>query len=75
MTERLLRDAGIGAGMRVLDLGCGVGDVSFMIARLVGETGRVVGLDSDARALDTARQRASEGELSNTDFALGDQLS
>jgi len=36
MTERLLRDAGIGAGMRVLDLGCGVGDASFMIARLVG---------------------------------------
>jgi hypothetical protein len=36
MTERMLADAGIGTGMRVLDVGCGRGDVSFMVARLVG---------------------------------------
>ena len=27
LTERMLRSAGIGAGMHVLDIGCGVGDV------------------------------------------------
>ncbi len=34
--ERLLADAGIAGGMRVLDVGCGRGEVSLMIARLVG---------------------------------------
>jgi hypothetical protein len=32
LTEDLLRHAGIGAGMHVLDIGCGVGDVSFLAA-------------------------------------------
>lgn len=32
MTERLLDDAGIAAGMRVLDIGCGPGAVAFMLA-------------------------------------------
>ena len=35
-TERLLRNAEIGPGMRVLDLGCGAGDVSMLAAELVG---------------------------------------
>lgn len=39
MTDRLLADAGLGAGMRVLDVGCGAGDVSFRIAQLVGGQG------------------------------------
>ncbi len=36
MTERLFRDAGITPGMRVLDVGSGVGDVALLAARLVG---------------------------------------
>jgi ubiquinone/menaquinone biosynthesis C-methylase UbiE len=35
ITERLLRAAGAGTGMRVLDLGCGAGDVSMLAAELV----------------------------------------
>jgi len=35
-TERLLRSAGIQQGMRVLDLGCGAGDVSMLAGSLVG---------------------------------------
>src|SRR5260370_42344481 len=38
------RAAGIGPGMRVLDLGCGVGDVAIAAADLVGPTGAVVGI-------------------------------
>jgi hypothetical protein len=34
LTERLFREAGIGAGQRVLDLGSGVGDVAMLAARL-----------------------------------------
>jgi len=42
------RAAGIGPGMRILDLGCGVGDVAMLAADLVGPTGSVVGIDRNA---------------------------
>ena len=50
-TERVFRKAGITAGMRVLDIGCGAGDVSFLAAELVGPTGSVVGVDRDPGVL------------------------
>ncbi len=40
LTEQVLRRAGIEQGMSVLDCGCGAGDVSFLVARLVGPSGR-----------------------------------
>ena len=52
-TDHLLRRAGISASMRVLDIGCGVGDVSLLAARIVGRGGRVTSLDFDAQALMT----------------------
>ena len=39
LTEDVLRRAGVERGMRVLDLGCGVGDTSLLLAKLVGPTG------------------------------------
>lgn len=56
-TTQLLMDAGIGSGMRVLDAGCGSGDVAFLLCGLVGNTGEVVGIDHDSNALATARNR------------------
>jgi hypothetical protein len=44
ITERLLSDAGVGPGQRVLDIGSGLGDVSMLVARMVGPSGQVVGL-------------------------------
>lgn len=72
MTDRLLVDAGLGAGMRVLDVGCGMGDVSFRVARLVGAMGRVVGIDRDPQALVRARERAHELGLVDIEFVEGD---
>ena len=71
-TERLFRDAGIGPGQRVLDVGSGVGDVAFLVARLVGPTGEVVGIDLDGTALDNARARASQLGLRNVRFVETD---
>ncbi|MCP3166439.1 SAM-dependent methyltransferase [Myxococcus qinghaiensis] len=59
LTEQVLRGAGLRPGMRVLDVGCGVGDVSFIAAELVGPTGEVVGIDSASRPLEWARRPAS----------------
>ena len=47
-TERFFREAGIGPGQRVLDLGSGVGDVAMLAARLVGPSGEVVAVERDA---------------------------
>src|SRR5262249_50785900 len=44
LTEHVLRLAGIDRGMRVLDVGCGPGDVTFLAAKLVGFEGTVIGV-------------------------------
>ena len=71
-TERMLRAAGIGPRMRVLDVGCGMGDVSFLVAELVGPSGSVVGIDLDADALAVAEQRRVTMKLANISFVRGD---
>ena len=71
-TRQLLLDAGIGAGMRVLDVGSGAGDVAFILSDLVGPTGAVVGVDVDPAVLVTARARAAAAQRSNLVFIDGD---
>jgi SAM-dependent methyltransferase len=53
--RRLLVRAGIKRGMRVTDLGCGVGMVTQLLAELVGPTGEVVGVDFSAAQIEQAR--------------------
>ncbi|HTS41643.1 MAG TPA: methyltransferase domain-containing protein [Xanthobacteraceae bacterium] len=68
LTRRLLERAGIAAGMRVLDIGSGSGDVSFLVSRLVGPTGRVIGVDRDPAQVAFAEQRAKAEGLTNVQF-------
>jgi ubiquinone/menaquinone biosynthesis C-methylase UbiE len=67
-TRRVLEKAGVREGMRVLDIGCGVGDVSMVAADLVGPSGHVLGLDRSSVALATARSRLDEKGLSWVTF-------
>lgn len=71
-TRQLMVEAGIGRGMRVLDVGCGVGEVALLAADLVGPEGGVVGLDLDSVALVTARQRVAECGPTSVQFVQGD---
>src|SRR5437660_10000244 len=56
--RRLLEDAGIATGMRVLDVGTGAGIVAMTAAHLVGPSGAVTGADINPIALETARASA-----------------
>lgn len=68
ITERLLSEAGLRPGMRVLDLGCGGGDVSMLLAELVGPAGSVTGIDCSAEFVKAARQRARGLGHANIEF-------
>jgi len=75
LTERMLRNAGIGAGMHVLDIGCGAGDVSFLVSALVGAEGSVTGVDLDGDAIGVAEQRGAAQQITNVSFRQADARS
>lgn len=68
ITRRFYVEAGIAPGMYVLDIGSGVGDVTFLAADLVGEAGHVTGIDQSHAALAIARTRSEALGLSNVRF-------
>jgi hypothetical protein len=59
ITRAFLREAGIAPGMRVLDVGCGAGDVAFLAADLVGRDGAVIGIERPGGDRQGARPGAS----------------
>ena len=71
-TRMIFAEAGIRSGMRVLDIGCGAGDVTFVAADLVGPDGSVVGVDRSPDALARARLRAEQRGLAQVQFVEGD---
>jgi ubiquinone/menaquinone biosynthesis C-methylase UbiE len=71
-TELLISRAGVGPGMRVLDLGTGLGHVAFQLAELVGPTGGVVGIDQAAALLEIAEQRRATARVQNLEFVEAD---
>ena len=71
-TRQLLQEAGISTGMRVLDVGCGSGDVSFLASELVGPSGKVIGADQAISAVQRATERARARQIGNVEFFKGD---
>jgi SAM-dependent methyltransferase len=71
-TRIIFAEAGIRPGMRVLDLGCGAGDVAFVAADLVGPDGYVVGVDRSPQMVAHARLRAEQRGLAQVKFVDGD---
>ena len=71
-TDLFLRSAGIAPGMRVLDLGTGLGHVAFRVSELVGSAGAVVGIDQAAAMLAVAEQRRAAAGVENVTFVEAD---
>jgi SAM-dependent methyltransferase len=71
-TRRFFDEAGLGQGMRVLDVGSGAGDVAMLAAAMVGDAGEVVGVDRAGTVLEVARARAAEQSLRQVTFIEGD---
>lgn len=73
LTAEVFRRAGLREGMSVLDIGCGVGDVSLLAARLVGPKGKVVGIDRAASSVRTAHGRATALGIAHVRFEQADR--
>lgn len=75
--ERAADFAAVGPGSRVLDVACGTGDLSIVLARRVSPGGEVVGSDFSERMLDRARvkgAKALRGNSATLRFEWGDAL-
>ncbi len=59
-------------GDTVIDLGSGAGNDAFIARRLVGENGKVLGIDFTAAMIKRARENAEKLKLNNVEFRLGD---
>ncbi|HEX2528984.1 MAG TPA: methyltransferase domain-containing protein [Geminicoccus sp.] len=71
-TLALLARAGVHGGMDCLDVGCGGGDVTTELARLVGPAGKVTGIDFDPVKVEIAREESAAFGLHNLQFQVGD---
>ena len=68
MTARHLERAGVAPGARCLDVGCGGGDVTLMLAALAGPEGEAVGVDVDEVKLQLARDEADDAGVGNVEY-------
>lgn len=71
ITTHLLQQTQIEKGMRVLDIGCGNGELSRAVSELVGLGGRVVGIDGSSSAIEAARSATQPTGVQNIDYVVG----
>jgi SAM-dependent methyltransferase len=73
--ERVLRAAALAPGERVVDVGCGGGQLTLQAAEAVGPTGSVLGVDIATQLVGLTGRRATEAGLSNVDVLEADAQS
>jgi len=73
-SEAIFPTLRVNEGDHVLDVGCGFGDTAIKLARCVGPSGRVVGLDCCEAFMDYGRKDVAEAGLANVSFVNGDAL-
>jgi SAM-dependent methyltransferase len=67
----LWEGAGIGAGARIADIGCGPGAMLATLAEIVGRSGYVVGIDADQHAVDAARAALDAFDVAHGEVRVG----
>jgi ubiquinone/menaquinone biosynthesis C-methylase UbiE len=72
LTERVFREAGLGSGMHVLEIGSGAGDVALLVSHLVGPSGSVLGIERSPEAIALSRRRITAAGIDNITFVQGD---
>src|SRR5207245_10849563 len=70
--DAALKTAAPQPGDRVIDIGCGCGDTSIEIARMVGAAGAVLGVDVSPPMLEVARSRGALANCAHLAFRDGD---
>lgn len=71
-SDHLFKEIGFQPGQSVVDIGCGTGETSLEIAKSVGATGKVLGVDISPQLIDTANASAKATGASNASFELAD---
>ena len=71
-SRAFLRGLGLKPDMKILDVGCGIGNLSCWLAEQVGTSGQVVAVDNDEQQLMVAKTRADARKLNNISFAQTD---
>jgi demethylmenaquinone methyltransferase/2-methoxy-6-polyprenyl-1,4-benzoquinol methylase len=66
------RESGVGRGASVLDACCGTGDLALELARVVGRSGQVTGLDFSAEMLRRAERKSAGTDAAEVQWVRGD---
>jgi ubiquinone/menaquinone biosynthesis C-methylase UbiE len=70
--HRLLEYSQVDVGQTILDIGTGTGHLAISSAPVIGDKGRVIGLDISARMLEQSRIKIDALELHNIELQLVD---
>ncbi len=69
-SQAFLKKVGLKAGMRVLEFGCGTGQMSCWLAENVGPKGKLTAIDSSEAQLKIAHENAKARNISNIEFEV-----
>ena len=72
IANRLVEYGQVNLGQKILDIATGTGHCAFSAAKLVGETGQVIGIDIAPGMIAQAQNKANALQISNIEFLLAD---
>lgn len=67
-SQNFLLEMGLKPGMKIMELGCGTGQMTIWLAKYVQPTGTVIAIDNSSEQINIARQLAQKEEVRNIEF-------
>ncbi len=71
--KKIMLDAGIGQGMKILDYGCGIGNYSVVASGIIGDNGLIVAADNNAGMIKYAKEEIQTAGINNVKTLLVDK--